>query len=777
MQKKFGAGQSVKRVEDFKLLIGEGKFTDDIRLENECIGLVFRSTVAHAKILNISVDDAREVDGVLAVYTADDIAGHIKTIPCDAPIPGQNGKPCITPDRPVLAKNHVRYVGEPVAFIVAENINAARDAADLIDVDYDLIDAVCLVTEAVKEGAPQLHKEAPGNVAVDWAIGDKDGVDAAFQRADETVSLTVTNNRLVPNPMEPRALVGIYNPDDDDFLLYGPSQGVWGLRDAIVQTMEGYDADKIRVVTYDVGGGFGIKSQVYHEHPLVLFAAKQLGRPVRWTADRGETFFCDAHGRDVVSDVSLALDKDGKILAYRVDSLAGFGAYCALFGPFIPTLAAVQIIGGVYQIPSIHVRVKGLFANTPPMDAYRGAGRPEANYMLERLMDAAADHIGMAPEDFRRLNMIKPEQLPYKNFFGAKFDSGNFPETMEKALKLAEYDQFEERRQKSAKNGKLRGIGMGYYIECTFGVASEEAVVTIHNGRLKLHGGSQSNGQGHATAFGSILADKLGIDLSLIDYVEGDTAEKDKGCGTGGSRSLQMVGNATATTADAMIAKGKQVMSILYKTPEDGVDYEDGIFTIAGTNHSLSLFEVHDRALGMDGLPDGYDNGLDTKAAFKNQISTFPNGCHVAEVEIDPETGVVKLVDYFVVDDFGVLINPMLVKGQIHGGVVQGIGQALTENCVFEEGSGQLLTGSFMDYGMPRADDMPDMKIEFNGYPCQTNPLGIKGCGEAGTIGALPSFSNAVMNALKPLGIQHVEMPYTPLKMWQIIKEAKSKVA
>lgn len=772
--KKFGTGQSVKRLEDPRLLKGQGKFTDDIRLEGEAVALVFRSTLAHAKINSIDLEDAREVDGVLAIYTATDIADELTFVPCGANIPGRHGTETIMPERPILAKDTVRYVGEPIAFIVAETMNAARDAADLIDVDFDMLDAVCEVTLAAAPDAVQLHASAPGNLSLDWEFGDEAAVADAIDKADKLVKLTVTNNRIVPNPMEPRSIVGQYHEDGGNFTLYAPSQGVWGIQMATAGMMVGVEPADIHVRTFDVGGGFGIKSIIYNEHPLVLFAARRLKRPVRWTADRIESFQCDAHGRDIVSHLTLAVTNEGRLLGYRVDSLSGFGAYCSHFGPFIPTAAAIKILGGVYNLPALYVNVKGIFSNTPPVDAYRGAGRPEANYMLERIMDVAAGQLGLSPAEFRRINMIKPEQLPYKNFSGFAFDSGNFPETMDMAVSLADYAGFEARKAEAASRGKLRGIGLAYYIECTIAGRGEQVkIIFKDNGRIDLYAGSQSNGQGHHTTFGQIVSEKLGVDLHLIDYVEGDTNAKDAGCGTGGSRSLHMVGSSTIKTADEIIAKGKRVMASEFDVTPDAVSFDDGIFSVEGSNHKRSIFEVHKMALSTAATDDSLVDGLSSAVLHDDTTSTYPNGCHVAEVEVDPKTGIVKLVDYSVVDDFGVLINPMIVKGQVHGGVVQGIGQALNEFCAYEEGSGQLLTGSFMDYGMPRADDIPDIRIEFNNYPCKTNPVGSKGCGEAGTIGALPSFANAVADAVKDYGINHIEMPYTPMKVWQLLNKEK----
>ena len=501
-----------------------------------------------------------------------------------------------------------------------------------------------------------------------------------------------------------------------------------------------------------------------------MYAAKDIGRPVKWVADRSESFVSDSHGRDNVSLGEMALDKDGKILAYRVKSLAGFGAYLSQFAPFIPTVAAVQVLGGVFAVPKIFVDVKCVLTNTPPVDAYRGAGRPEAAYLLERVIDKAAQELGIKPEEMRRKNFIPTSALPYTNVFGAVIDSGDFETTMGMSMAEAKWDSFAKRKAESAAKGKLRGIGMGYYIECTLGDPVEEVSLKFTDaGRVEFYVGTQTNGQGHLTTFGQIIAEKLGLDITLIDLVQGDTDKKSSGGGTAGSRSLQMIGNAALNACTAVAEKGEALAKLVLDAP-DGVSFTDGVFKADGTNRSIDVMALADEATKLDNVPDELADGLSVTVSYKKSASTFPNGCHIAEVEIDPDTGKVDVVNYTVVDDIGVVINPLVVAGQVHGGVVQGLGQALTENCVYEEGTGQLLTGTFMDYGMPRADDISNMNFSTHEVPCTTNPLGIKGCGEAGTIGAMPSIMNAVVDAVRERGIMSVDMPATPLKMWELLR-------
>jgi len=772
--KKFGIGQSLARLEDDRLLKGEGKFTADINREDQVYGYVVRAPFASGFIKSIDLQAAKAVKGVLEIYTSVDLDGKVGPMPCLATIPGKDGVPPRAPVNHVLSGDRIRHVGEAVAYVVASSLNAAKDAAELIDIDYEELDAVVDVESAIADDAPLVADEAPGNISLDWEVGDKEGTDEAFKEADHLVKIKIVNSRVIPNAIEPRAALATYD-DDTGFTLVAPSQGVWSMQAALANAIFHVPLDRMRVVTHDVGGGFGSKIFVFREYVLALFAARELGRPVKWVGDRSESFFSDPHGRDHISTAELALDNTGKILGYRVHTLAAFGAYLSQFGPYIPTAAAVQVLGGVYKIPFIHVDVQGVLTNTPATDAYRGAGRPEAAYLLERTMDAAAVQLGIGQDEIRRRNFIPESAMPYENATGAIFDSGTFEINMDRAMTQADWAGFPARRSASEAAGKLRGIGMAYYIECTLGPPVEEVTMNFRDdGRVEMVVGTQTNGQGHLTTFAQVIAERLGIDIEKIDLLQGDTAKKAVGGGTGGSRSLQMVGSATLNACDAVVEKGKALAS--HVLDSDQISFSDGVFQASGTNRTIAIMDLAEQARRRDDWPEDLQkeltNGLGVTVSYNLQASTFPNGCHICEVEVDPDTGVVEVKTYHVVDDVGIVVNPMIVEGQVQGGVAQGIGQALIEYSVFEAGSGQLLTGSFMDYAMPRADDMPDIIFSYNEVPCTTNPLGIKGCGEAGTIGAVPSTMIAIQDAVRSaggMGARHVDMPVTPFKLWGVL--------
>lgn len=767
---KFGIGQSVPRREDDRLLKGEGRYTDDLHFKNEAVGYAVRSPYAHAKITSVNATPAREADGVLLVLTAEDLEEKRNALPCAGAVPGKGGKPSVAPVRRVLASGRVRHVGEAVAFIVAESLQAAKDAADLVEVDYEPLPAVTDAKEALSEGAPLVDETIPGNLSLDWETGDAAKVEDALKKSKHRVTLELVNNRVVPTAMEPRAAIGLFDPKEG-FTLHTPTQGVWGTKGYLASVL-GVAPEKMKVYTGDVGGGFGMKAFQYPEQVLVLIAAEKLKRPVRWTQERGEAFFADSQGRDVVSKVTLGLNQDVKFTAYRVESIANFGAYHSQFAPYIPTLAALQVLGGVYQIPALYVNVKCALTNTPVIDAYRGAGRPEAAYMLERAVNEAARELGAGQDEIRRRNFIPESAMPYKAVNGAVFDSGNFEKNMDDAMKNANWRSFAERRKKAEAQGKLRGIGMAYYIECTLGDPTEEVTLEFTDDhRILFYVGTQTNGQGHLTTFSQVIAERLGVDIGRIELVEGDSTRKTSGGGTSGSRSLQMMGNAAFEVTGKVIEKGKKLAAIVLESDE--VEFKDGLFVARGTNRSIPLLELHEKSLNINNLPEGLEKGLTASASYTKPASTFPNGCHIAEVEVDPETGVVRVVNYTVVDDFGVVINPLVVEGQVHGGMVQGLGQALTERVVFDE-DGQIVTGSFMDYGIPRADDVPPIHFSTNEVRCQTNPLGIKGCGEAGTIGACPAIMNALVDALGARGVTHLDMPVTPETVWRALNEASA---
>ncbi len=753
---KFG-GQSVKRVEDERLLTGGGRYTDDLAFDGMVHGVTLRSPYGHARITRIDTSEARAMPGVLAVYTIDDL-GDYGPLPCMVPLSGP-----IKTTRPILTRDTVRFVGEGIAFVVAETREAARQASEAIEVDFDELPAVATIAEALAEGAPAIWPDAPSNTVFDWQVGDSAGTDAAIASAAHVTRLRVVQNRIAPTSMEVRAAVGLH--DSGAYTLAVPSQGVADMRDIITGEILKVPAERLRLITGDVGGGFGMKYWVYSEYVLVLHAAKMLGRPVKWTGERSDAFQSDTHGRATESDGTLALDADGRILALKAETWSDLGAYQSQFGPAIQTMAGGKILGGVYRIPAMHNRVHGVVTNCAPVDAYRGAGRPESAYLMERLIEQAARETGRSAIDMRRINLLTPQELPHDNGLGLTYDVGNFPAVLEKALLGSDDAGFAGRKAEAERRGQRYGRGLCYYVEIAGGGGTEEFadIRVATEGVVEAAVGTQSNGQGHETAYTQVLADRLGIPLEQIRIVQGDTDRLDQGHGTGGSRSLAWGGGAVFDAADDLIDRGKALAAA---DLGDEVDYADGLFRARATNRTLSLAE----------LAAQHPGGLDgrTRYAPAAPRPTYPNGCHVCEVEIDPETGLVHVARYSLVDDFGTLMNPMLVEGQIHGGVAQGLGQALLENVVYGEGA-QLLTGSFMDYGIPRADDMPaHIGFDTLGVPSPTNPLGAKGCGEAGTIGAMPSVINAIIDALDGTPI---DMPATPEKIWRICRALEGRAA
>jgi carbon-monoxide dehydrogenase large subunit len=769
---KFGVGQSVKRTEDIRFVTGQGQYTDDLRFDNETFACFLRSPYGHAKIVSVDVSAAKAAPGVVDVLTYADIeAFGAKPMPLMAPIKNRDGSSTRTSPKPVLANDRVTFIGEAIAMVLAETYAQAKDAAELVAVEFESLDAVG--TLAAAPNGPQIWESAPNNESFDWEDGDKAATDAAFAAAAHTVSLKVVQNRISAMPMETRNAIGVYDPKADSYILYVTSQGAANIRGALAGRVLGIPTEKLRVITKDVGGGFGMKGFLYPEQPAVLIAAKKVGRPVRWSAERTESFLADDHGRDMITTGELALDKDGKILALRFIGTANMGGYLSVYAPFIPTLAGSRIFGGVYRIPKAYTNVKGYFSNTAPVDAYRGAGRPEAAYLMERLMDAAAAKTGIDREEIRLRNLPSPSELPYANPWGVKYDSGDYPRLLKDGLKRADRPGFAARKAEAAKRGKLRGFGFGYYVEITGAAGQEPAAIKFtDNGGVELYCGTQSNGQGHETAFAQLVAEKLGVPFESITVKQGDTNWVNGG-GTGGSRSLNMSGGALLVSSDEVIKKGKAAAGQVLQagSSEVGFAVVDGIgkFAVAGTGQAITVGELA-VTLKREKLP-GFETGLDSDGVYNGQASTFPNGCHVCEVEIDPDTGLTEIVAYRVLDDFGRIINPMLVAGQVHGGIVQGLGQAMLENIVYDESTGQLLTASFQDYAMPRAADMPDIDFKYEEVLCVTNPLGAKGCGEAGTVGALPAVMSAVADAL---GVLHIDMPATPERVWRVLKEKKA---
>ncbi|HZB93788.1 MAG TPA: xanthine dehydrogenase family protein molybdopterin-binding subunit [Stellaceae bacterium] len=757
---QFGIGQPVRRKEDRCFVTGAGRYLDDIKLPDTAYAYLLRSPHGHAAIRAIDVAAARTSPGVLAVLTgADAEADGVRPVPCLAPVAVKPGTPAQPmPRRPALATERVRHVGDAVALVIAETRDQAKDAAEQIVVDYEMLPAVTDLAAAVKPGAPQIWPEAPGNVDFVWADGDKAKTENAFAKASRVVAVEVVNNRVVPNSMEPRGAIGVFDKASGGYTLYASSQGAHLLKEIIAGAiLPEAGAEKIRVVTPDVGGGFGMKIFVYPEYVLLLWAARRLGRPVKWIAERSEGFLSDTQGRDNITKAELALDADGKFLAIRVSTLANMGAYLSNFGPLIPTEAGKGMHVGVYAIPAAYVEVTGVFTNTVPVDAYRGAGRPEAAYMLERVVDRAGRETGLGPAEIRRRNFIPAAAMPFKTVLGHTYDSGDFAANLAKAMEAADWTGFPARQAESARRGKRRGIGISYYIEVCGGAPGVPALLRFErDDSVSLIVGTQSNGQGHETAYAQIVADRLGIPFDKVTLRQGDTAAMAAGSFTGGSRSVPVGGVATRMAADIVIDKGKRLAADLLEAAAADIEFRDGQYVVAGTDRMVDIFHVARAA----------PEPLAGEAEFAPEVATFPNGCHICELELDPETGSIALLRYTVVDDFGAVVNPLLLSGQVHGGIGQGIGQALLEHTVYDA-DGQLLSGSFTDYAMPRAGDVPAIHFRWNPILCRTNPLGIKGAGEAGAIGAPPAVINALVDAL---GGAAIDMPATPERVWRTLR-------
>ena len=757
---KFALGQSVTRIEDAALLRGAGRYADDVQLVNAAHAYFVRSPHAHAKILRIESAAAAKAPGVLAVLTGKDVtADGLGDIPCLIPVTNLDGSARGNTPRPILAKGRVRHVGDPVAVVVAATLAQARDAAELIDIDYEPLPAVVGLQAATQRGAPLVWDEIAGNVCFDIGAGkDKAAVDAAMARASHVTRLELVNNRIVANPIEPRSALAEYDPATGRSTLYTPSQGPHVIHGQVADAVLNIGKDKLRVISGNVGGAFGMKIFLHPEQPIVVWASRRLKRAVRWTGDRTESFVSDVQGRDNYSVAELAMDSAGRFLALRVTTWANLGAYLSNYAPYIPQLA-VPMLSGVYKIPAIYVNIKGVHTNTVPVDAYRGAGRPEAIYLVERIVDVAARELGLAPDELRRRNFVQPADMPYQTPVDSLYDSGNFGAVMARAMEKADWKRFAARRDAAKRNGKLRGIGLAMYIERCGGGNGDTVILKVDPaGSVTLISGMQDNGQGHATTFVQLLSDKLGLDASQIKVVQGDTDVVPSGL-TGGSRFLAIGGNASVSAAGEVIDKGKEAAAALLEAAPADIEYGDGEYRIAGTDRKVSLFEVAKKT-----------NGLEATHTRSPEAFTYPNGCHVCELEIDADTGETRVVRYSVVDDFGRAINPLLLEGQVHGGTVQGIGQALLELGLYDPDSGQLLSGSFMDYTMPRADNVPSFDCGFHHTPCVTNPLGAKGAGEAGAVGAPAAVINAIVDALNPVtGMKHIDMPATHEKVWRAL--------
>jgi len=779
-----GIGASVRRKEDARFLNGRGNYTDDINRPGQLHAYVKRSDRAHAKINGIDTAAAAKAPGVVAVFTGPDMAAeNIGGLPCGWQIHNKDGSPMAEPPHPVIAVGKVRHVGDPVAVVIAETKQQAKDAAELLSIDYTDLPAVATMSAALATGAATVHDDVPGNICYDWHIGDKAIVDGVFASAHKVVRLDLTNNRLIPNAMEPRAAVGDYDVNSGDYTLYTTSQNPHVIRLLMGAFVLHIPENKLRVVAPDVGGGFGSKIYHYAEEAIVTWAAAKVRRPVKWTAERTESFMSDAHGRDHVSTAEMAIDAQGTFLGLRVSTQANMGAYLSTFAPCVPTYLYATLLAGTYKTPVIYCEVKAVFTNTVPVDAYRGAGRPEATFLLERLVDAVAYDTGIDRVEIRKRNFIPADAFPYQTPVALQYDSGDYQTTLAVALKNADWAGFEARRTAARARGKLRGIGISTYLEAC-GIAPsavvgslgaraglyEVANIRVHpTGSVTVFTGTHSHGQGHETTLAQLVVEQLGVPFDQVEVVHGDTAKIPFGMGTYGSRSLAVGGSAMVKAMDKIITKGKKIAAHLMEASVEDIEFANNTFTVAGTDKSKTLTDISLCAYVPHNYPiDELEPGLEETAFYDPKNFTFPGGCHIGEVEIDPDTGVVHVVNFTAVDDVGRVVNPMIVEGQVQGGIAQGIGQALLEAAVYDE-SGQLMSGSMMDYTMPRADNLPNFSVATENTMCTHNPLGSKGCGEVGAIGSPPAVINAICDALKDYGVRHMNMPATSGKIWSII--------
>jgi carbon-monoxide dehydrogenase large subunit len=773
---KYGVGQPVRRKEDDRLVRGKGKYTDDFTLPNQAYAWMVRSSHAHGIIRGIETSAAKAMPGVLGVWTGTDLASaNYNPFTCGLPLKNRDGSPLLQTNRPALPTDKVRFVGDPIAFVVAETLAQAKDAAEAVELDIDPLPAVTDAAEATKPGAPLLYDHIPNNVALDYHYGDTAKIDAAFASAAHVTKLDIVNNRVAVVSMEPRTALAAYDKAAERYTLQVPTQGVSGNKATLAKILN-VPAEKVRILTANVGGSFGMKNVNYPEYTCILHAAKTLGRPVKWTDERSNSFLSDSQGRSQLIHAELALDADGKFLAARITGYGNLGAYITGVAPVPLSVNIGRNLASVYRTPLLGADIKTVLTNTTLMGAYRGAGRPEANYYMERLIDRAADEMGINRLTLRKRNFIKPAQLPFAAASGVTYDSGDFAGVFNKALEISDHANFPRRKKESRRCGKLRGIAVGSYLEVTAPPSGELGKITFEpDGSVKLTTGTLDYGQGHATPFAQVLSAQLGVPFEKITLEQNDSDAVRFGNGTGGSRSITATGTAIVESSALVIAKGKQAAAHLMEASEADIEFAGGRFTIAGTDRSIGIMELAER-LREGKMPDGVPASLDVDHATKDTPSTFPNGCHVAEVEIDPETGVVQVVRYTGVNDFGTIVNPMIVAGQLHGGVAQGIGQALMEEVSYDA-SGQPITGSFMDYALPRAGDIPLMEVGDHPSPAKSNPLGTKGCGEAGCAGSLVCIVNAVLDALSEYGITEINMPLTPERVWRAIQNGKAKAA
>ena len=770
---EFSIGQSVTRLEDPRLLTGKGRYLDDINYDRQLYAVILRSPHAHADIVSINTGAAKVAPGVHAVLTGQDYRDDgMGVVPCMGNYTRRDGSPMYIPDRPALAVGRVRNIGYPVVLVVADTESEARDASELIDVEYSPLPAVTSCYEAFKDGAPQLYDDCPNNESYFYEAGDKAATDAAFDKADHVVSQHLVINRVTANAMENRGVIGDFNPGDGRYTLRCGFQRPWLFRKSLADQAFKVPESKIRLVTDDIGGSYGLRGSIYPEMVLMPWVSKIVGRPVKWVADRSESHLSDDDGRDNIVDASLAFDADGTFQAIRIRSWGNLGAYVSYRGAAPPVVHIGTAIG-VYTTPTAHVEISGMLTNTHCTSPYRGAGRPESSYMIERLVEMAADELAMDPAELRRKNIIPSSAMPYKTPLTYTYDCGEFEQNLDIAMEMADWAGFPERRKESEARGKLRGIGMSNTLEWAADNTTETAEFRFDpTGDLTFVASTISHGQGHATIQTQIMVDLLGVDPERVNILQGDTDVSAFGMGTGGSRSTIMTGSAMTLAAKKIITKGKKLAAHLLEASEADIEFAEGKFTVAGTDRVLTTHEIAVAAYKDGNLPEDMEPGLYETGTYNAKTGNFPNGCHICEVEIDPDTGVTEMVNYCVVDDVGTIINPMLVRGQIMGGIAQGMGQVLMEDKTYDPKTGQLIAGSFMDYCMPRADDFCDVKFEENEVPTATNPLGVKGAGEAGTVGSLSAGTNAIVDALSQFGIRHLDTPCTPFKVWKAIHDA-----
>ena len=778
MVQKFGIGQPVPRYEDPRLLTGGGKYMDDNSLPRQARGYILRSPFAHARIRSIDISAAKSASGVIDVLTGQDyVDDGFGELECTPKRKRRDGQPMYEPVRRVLVLDEVKMVGDYVALVIAETLEQAKDAAELIEVDYEPLPSVSNPYEAAKPGAPKVWEESPDNICFVHLVGDKQATDAAMAGAAHIVKGRLPVNRSAHATMEPRGAIGDYDSARDFWTLYTAVHYPWQVREELCNKIFRIPESKMRVVCGDMGGSFGLRGGTYQEVVLVLWASKRVGRPVKWVCERSEGFMSDHHGRDVHWEGEIALDENLKFLAVRAQSWTNVGAYLASKGT-LPPVANLGTMAGTYHIPAMHCDVSGVYTNTNPICPFRGNGRPEASYVIERLIDLAADKMKIDPAELRRRNQIPADAIPYKTALVFTYDSGNFGDNLEKALAMADYEGFEGRKKDSETRGKLRGLGVSNSIERAAGPSLEQVQISFDtSGTVRLNAGTSQQGQGHETIFKQIMNETLGLDPELITFAEGDTNLLAFGGGTGGSRSATIGGSAVLKCAERIIEKATKIAAHQLEAAESDIEFDEGAFSVVGTDRKVSLIDVARASYKPGALPPDIEPGLDVVYVFEAKAENFPNGCHICEVEIDEDTGVVDIVSYNVVDDVGTVLNPLTLKGQIQGGVVHGVGQALLEEIVFDPGSGQLISGSFMDYAMPRADNLSYIDVQSNPCPTATNPLGVKGAGEAGTVGAVPAVMNAVVDALSVFGITHIDMPATPARIWEAIQKAKSQAA